>query len=374
MQTKNKSELIAIIRRQEQEINHLRERNAAVISSAAGQLQAQVQSLELELTQEKQKSKDLEMGAVMSQGLVLLAAGGVIAILGEKFENYLGLINQARFSDIFSQQDQTTLSELREKMGEFFPKLTEHIRKIDLIATDAWEQESQKLHLRVNNLPPLKKALFEALKNLAKPSNVGSQLLLFVIDTLKMRERLPHVDWESFSRLAVLIDGASNLWPLAVVDSLAPLLRYVGFDEAAEAAGEILDSLDAGKGVPRKQLLRVQSDLIEMKAIEKRTKLSTLIEYLGQGHELKKSGSSPDEASNSGQLIASATQLKRARRAYLALEKIYERKSELTSDEYLEDLMKFGTDIRTRLNEEFSEVAAKSVEVPVGVGELVSSA
>src|SRR5690606_20482523 len=128
-------------------------------------------------------------------------------------------------------------------------------------------------------------------------------------------ERLTDEEKRKFELVALAFDAFSNMWPLTVTNSLAPMLEYVGYDDAAEAAGEIIDQLEAGRSVPRHLVHKVRLDLIQMKVIEARTKPYTIAEYLTQGFQLQQLGLSPDRAAYEGRIHSSATQLKRAKRA-----------------------------------------------------------
>lgn len=172
----------------------------------------------------------------------------------------------------------------------------------------------------------------------AKPSKFGTQLRTVLLQTLEFEQKINLEQQETFEVLVAVLDTTSNLWPLAAVNTLVPMLHYVGFDTAAEAAGEILDSLAEAGIVPAKLIPKVRAELINMGAVEKQTKPTTIIEYLVDGHQLNQYGVSPDEASAQGLIPRSPTHLKRAHKAYRGLAALYDRTIEFPTNDYLEQL------------------------------------
>ena len=362
MPAKNESrdELVSIISRQQQEIKALRKRVEALEANEIGQLllrvaelEQQVEDLQAWKLQAQEQLRSLESKSTMSLSLAMFVGASVVALLGEKFAGILDSTDAETIEELLGIADNNLteleaklgaekVAELEESLGNAITKLLNTVQRLDKKSQDVWQRQRTMLEKRAATLPPLKKALFESLKRLADPSNLGTLLLDFVSTSPEMVEKLTTDDLSKFELFADFLDTVSNLWPLTVTNSLAPILRHVGFDEAAEAAGEILDQLETKERVPRHLVHKVRSDLVEAKVIDKRTKPSTIAEYLKNGHELQQLGCSPDEAAYNGILPVSATQLKRAKRTYEGLQALYDRTTEYPDCENLLELEDFG--------------------------------
>lgn len=351
--SQGRNELIAIIRRQQQEIESLRQRNKDLQESDIGLLRRERDELKAREAHVEAESQELMLRAAIAQSLAHFSAIGLLALLGE------GLVEAMR--NIPSAIDENQQTAMREKFGEFVANLVDAAAKIDVISKEAWEKQRRIIEIRVATLPPLKRALFRALDELAQPSKLGSRLSMFLLREFDYEQELNPAQLDTVKQLTQILDTASDLWPLASVNSLLPLLRYVGFDDAAEAAGEILDSLAETKTVPSGLIHRVRSDLVAMGAVPEQAKPSTIRQYLLDGYQLHLSEYSPDFAAARGLIPGSPTQLKRANRAYSGLIALYERLTPLRSDHAFEDLNWFSAVIQAanRLVREKSEKSAK---------------
>lgn len=331
---KSRNELHTIIRQQQAEIDALRRRVEILEATDVGSLKQEVRLLEDQNAKSQEQIRDLQVAAVMTQGLTMFTSVGALALLGEKV---LDVLEKA---PTFIKEEER--EELREKLGEFATRLVSAVVEIDGLSRAAWARQRRVLEVRASTLPPLKRALFHALDQLARPSRFGSKLYVLLLEVLELDQKLEADQQEILGLLSTMLDTLSNLWPLAAVNSLVPLLRYVGYDEAAEAAGEILHSLDQGHCIPQHLVRRIRYDLVTMGAVQEGTKPTTIIQYLADGHMLRRSGCSPDAAYAQGLIAGSPSHLKRASRAYAGLMTIFDRVCNFPSNEDLELLEGFA--------------------------------
>lgn len=134
------------------------------------------------------------------------------------------------------------------------------------------------------------------------------------------------------------------------------MLRHVGFDDAADAAGEIIDQLQVSGSISRLAVRKVHRDLVAMKVIRSNTKPSTVVEYFTNGFNLQQLGCSPDYAASFGLIPSSSTQLKRAQRAFEGLEELYNRLNEYPVNVSLEQLETFGQALTHAAQDKFTEM------------------
>lgn len=343
LRKKNRSELISIIHRQQQEIDELRQRVETLEEAEVGELSRKVNNLNNWKEQAEEQIRQLQISAGMSQGLMIFTGASVLALLGEKALEVL--------QELPSAIDAKLQAEMQETLGEVITGIVNAVAEIDGVSKDAWERQRRIIEVRASSLPPLKRALFDALDQLAQPSQFGTRLHISLLQTVEFEQKLDAEKLEKFEVLTAALDTCSNLWPLAAVNSLATLLRYVGFDETAEAAGELIDCLEQGKPVSAKLIHRVRSDLIDIGAIQSQTKPTTIREYLRDGYQLSLYGVSPDQAVARGLIPGcSATHLKRAQRAYMGLLTLYDRIIELPPNEALEMLEEFSYQLQEATN------------------------
>ena len=320
----NCGDLKAIVARQQQEIDGLRAQIAGLESPDITVLRQQVVDLQRAKEETDKQMQALKGGVTLTQGLVFFLGMGLLAVLGEQlFDALKGFPHQLKDDE---------RRRIVDVAGEFAGQIINAVRDMDVISQEAWEELRASVEVRVDTLPPLKRALFQSLRELARPSKIGSRLF----DSLAQYAQSSNIaidtnDVQKLIGIGELLDEASNLWPLMAANSLSHMMRYVGFDDAAEAAGEILDSLEQGLAVPRHLVHRVKPDLVKLGAIEERTKPTTIIEHLTAGFQLKQLGLSPDQASNQELIYSSPMQLKRANRTFKALEALYDRTSECSN-------------------------------------------
>jgi len=360
LKQRSRDKLVATIRQQQQEINSLRQRVELLEAADVGLLQQEVDELKSWKAHAEELIRELQVMATMTQGLVYFTATGVLALLGERVIEV--------FQGIPAVIDDEKQAEMSEKLGEFAADLVNTVAKIDGMSRDAWEKQRRIIEVRANTLPPLKRALFKALDQLARPSKFGTQVSMVLLQTFEFEQKLDAEQLETFEALAAVLDTVSNLWPLAAVNSLLPLLRHVGFDEAAEAAGEILDSLDETGMVPARLIHRVRPDLVAMGAVGEQTKPSTIRQYLEDGYKLDRSGFSPDFAAARGLVPGSPTHLKRASRAFSGLIDLYERTTPFSTADALDKLEEFSNLVQ--LADRFNRKQAVEV-VPAKVRDKV---
>lgn len=353
---KSRIELLTIIRQQQQQIDGLQGRIAALEAEDVGQLRRQVQELEIWKNSAEERIRELEAKTSMTQGLTIFVGTSAIALILEKVIEALNTVPLEQLEEKFNELAVDKQKEIEEQFGDFANRLIQTIQRVDNISLQTWEKQRRILERRAATLPPLKRAVFEALNRFAAPSKVGTQLINTLLTSDEFGEKLTPEDKHKIELLVPLFDTFSNLWPLTVTNSLAPMLKHVGFDDAAEAAGEILDQLDVDGTVPRNQIHKVRNDLIAMGAIEPYTKPNTIIEYLTHGIRLEALGISPDEAASFGHIPCSSTQLKRAKRAYEGLQALYNRVSDYPSDVNLEQLETFGQSFKRAAEEKVMEL------------------
>jgi hypothetical protein len=366
---KSRSELLGVIHRQQHQISALEARVQALEAEDVGQLRQRVEELESwKLIAEKQ-IEQLESKAAMTQGLVVFAGVSVVALLGEKIVEIINsiplekveelideLLSEEKLAELEDKLGKEKFAELEAQLGGFMSKVIDTIHRVDKLSLETWQRQWKKLERRAATLPPLKRALFHGLKGFASPSELGTLLLKVMSTSPELVEKLTAEDRQKTELIAAVIDKLSNLWPLTITNSLAPLLKFVGFDDAAEASGEIIDQLEAGNKVPRHLVHKVRHDLVAMGVFDKTTKPSTIIEYFTYGFRLQELGCSPDEAAEYGYIPWSATQLKRAKRAYEGLHELYNRIGELPVDSSLETMETFEQSIKRIAAEKVDEL------------------
>lgn len=350
---KNRNELLAIISRQRQEIDALRERVEALEAEDVGQLQSRVEELEAWKVEAKEQIRQSEVKTAMTQGLVELVGISLFALLGEKLVEVLNCFDD--LEDKILELAEEKKAELEEQLGEVMTKIIQTVQQIDHMSLQAWHRQQAILERRASTLPPLKRAIYEALSRLASPSKAGTQILNALLTSDEFAQKLTGEEKRKMGLLASLFDTFSNIWPLTVTNSLAPMLKYVGFDDAAEAAGEILDQLEDSGVVPRHLVHKVRPDLIQMRVIEAGTKPDTIVEFLAQGYQLQKLGLSPDRAYELGLIPSSPTQLKRSKRVFEGLQELYNRVSNYPGEVPLERLETFGESIKRLAEEKVAE-------------------
>jgi hypothetical protein len=345
----NRSELQATIRRLQQRVDGLQQQVEMYSSTDTGCLIQEVNELRVWKSQAEQQIYELKISSAMTQGLVFLMAFGLLALLGEKFSVVLASVPE--------MIDEKRKEEIKEKLGEAITELVTQIQAIDTMSREAWEKRRQILERRAASLPQPKRALFYALNEFAAPSKIGTQLLETLVQVGEIDEKLAEDQWECLDIIAAMLDDVSNLWPLAPVNSLVPLMQFVGWDDAAEAAGEIIDSLEREEDFPRKLVHRVKKDLVEMGVIREQTKAETIHILLVDGHKLTQLGKSPAQAA--GLIEASERNLKRAKRTYQGLLEVFNRPSGYPDEDDLTILKLFSQkaadELRERLLEEFEE-------------------
>lgn len=355
----DRNQLLAVIGTQRAEISALRERVEALEAEDVGELRRRVQELEEWKAQAESRIKQLEEKAAMTQGLLTFIGTAIVALLGERIEEALRCMpfdEFEKFEQKFNEMAGDKLAEIEEQFGEGITKLVQAIQRFDGLSLRAWEHQRKTLERRVSTLPPLKRAMYEGLNRFAKPSKVGTLIFDMLLTSEEFAQKLTPEDKHKMELLTAVIDTFSNLWPLAVTNSLAPMLKHVGFDDAADAAGEILDQLQVSGSVPRLAVRKVHRDLVAMKVIQANTKPSTVIEYFTNGFNLQRLGCSPDDAASFGRIPSSATQLKRAKRAFEGLEQLYNRLNEYPVNVSLEQLETFGQALTHAAQDKFTEM------------------
>lgn len=121
-QQMNRSELVAIITRQQQEINGLRARVEALEAADIGQLRERIEELESWKSQAELDIRELQVTASMTKGLVFFLGTSLVALIGENFIEELQLLPESI--------DETEREEIEEKLGEAFTKIIETIKKM----------------------------------------------------------------------------------------------------------------------------------------------------------------------------------------------------------------------------------------------------
>lgn len=360
-----RDKLLAIIRTQQAEIDALRGRVAVLEAEDVGQLRRRVRDLEEWKSQAETRIRDLEAKAAMTQGLVSFIGGAIVALLGERLIEVLQALPIEQLEEKLRDEMGAKFAEFEAQLGSEFTKFLRVLERVDTLSLEAWERQRKVLFRRVSTLPPLKRSLYKALDRLAAPSGLGSLLLDVLLTSEDILEKITSDEVRKLEALAAFLDTLSNLWPLTATNSLAPLLKHVGFDEAADAAAEILDSLRMSGDVPRVAVQKVRSDLVAMGVIETSTKPQTIIEYLITGHQLHEKACSPDVAASFGYIHSSATNLKRARRAFDGVVQLYNRSVDYPSDVSLDELETFGQSVKRLADEkliEFRDLVALEVE------------
>lgn len=364
--TKSQQQLLTIIHQQQDEIIALRARVEALEAEDVGELRCRVEELENWKAQAEEQIRQLETKAAMTQGLVVFAGTSAVALLGQKVFDVVNALPIDKIIEALDELSDEELTELEEKIGKeklaeldeqfgnLVAKVIQTIQRIDKMSLVSWQRQWVNLEKRVATLPPLKRAMFEALKRFAAPSKMGTLIVKVMLTSPDVSEKLTPENKHKIELLASVFDTLTNLWPLTITNSLAPMLKHVGFDDAAEAAGEILDQLEITGKVPRHLVHKVRRDLIAEGAIEERTKPITIIEYFKHGYRLQRLGYSPDEAAEFGRIHSSASQLKRAKRAYEALQNLYNRTCDLPEDISLDNLESFA--------QAFKRIAEEKVE------------
>jgi hypothetical protein len=351
---KDRNQLLTRVRQQQSEIVALRGRIEALEAEDVGKLRRRVEELESWKVQAEKQIQQLEAKSAMTQGLVVFAGVSAVALLGEKLVGILNAIPIDQIEELFNEFTNEEIAEIEEKLGKeqvaeleaklgnFITTVIQTVQRIDKMSVETWQRQWASLEKRATTLPSLKRAMFEALKNFASPSKLGTQLVRVLLAAPEIEAKLTDEDKRKVELLAAVADRLTNLWPLTITNSLAPMLNYVGFDDAAEAAGEILDQLETSGTVPRHLVHKIRHDLVVDGAIELRTKPNTVIEYFKHGFRLQQLGCSPDEAAEFGHIHWSATQLKRAKRAYEGLQSLYNRTREFSANTNLENLETFS--------------------------------
>ena len=342
LKKKNRSELVSIIHQQQREIDALRQRIEVLEAADVGELRREVNELNTWKERAEEQIRQLQISAGMTQGLMIFTGASVLALLGEKALEVLQELPSAIEAEL--------QAEMQKTLGEVVTGIVNAVAEIDGVSKEAWEKQRHIIEVRASTLPPLKRALFDALDQLAQPSQFGTRLHISLLQTVEFEQKFDSQQLEKIEVLTAALDTCSNLWPLAAVNSLAPLLRYVGFDEVAEAAGELIDSLEQGENAPAKLIRRVRSDLIDIEAIPQQTKPSTIREYLRDGYQLSQYGVSPDQAVARGLVVGSPTHFKRAQKAYMGLLTLYDRTIELPPNEALETLEAFSCQLQEAAN------------------------